>query len=114
MRSALHLSFIASLWLLLGWGSQALAEELPVFEVVAKDGRLEPARLEVPARQRVKLHVRNEGKTAIEFESSALRIEKVLAPGANSFVVLPKLKPGEYVFVDEFHEDTGKMIVIAK
>lgn len=114
MRVALHFSLLALLWLCLAWGSQVRADELPVFEVVAKDGRLIPAQLEIPGGQRVKLLIRNEGKTPIEFESVLLRIEKVLAPGANSFVMLPRLKPGQYVFVDEFHEDTAKLTVIAK
>lgn len=114
MRLALHLSFIASLWLLLGWGTQVRADELPVFEVVARDGRLAPARLEVPTGQRIKLVVKNEGKTPIEFENLSMRVEKVLAPGATSFVVLPRLKPGQYEFVDEFHPDTGRLTVIAK
>ena len=50
----------------------------------------------------------------VEFENLNMRVEKVLAPGASSFVVLPKLKPGEYEFIDEFHMDTGRMWVIAK
>jgi hypothetical protein len=34
--------------------------------------------------------------------------------GGTSFVVLPRLKPGEYEFIDEFHMDTGKMTVVAR
>ena len=45
---------------------------------------------------------------------SEMRIEKVLSAGARSFVVLPKLKPGEYDFVDEFNPITGELKVIAK
>lgn len=109
-----YLSLFVMLWFGLGWAVEGRAEEMPAFEVVAKDGRLSPESIEVPAGQRIKLVVKNQGKSAIEFENSSMRVEKVLAPGASSFVVLPKLKPGEYVFVDEFHEDTGRMKVIAK
>lgn len=115
MPSAIaHLLFVVALWLGLGWAADARAQELPTFEVVAKEGRLIPARLEVPAGQRIKLVVRNEGRGPIEFENLDMRVEKVLAPGATSFVVLPKMKPGAYDFVDEFHPETGKMQVIAK
>lgn len=115
MQAALsHLMLIAALWLGLGWATDSHAQELPTFEVIAKEGRLYPERLEVPTGQRIKLVVKNQGKSPIEFENLAMRIEKVLAPGATSFVVLPKLKPGEYDFIDEFHMDTGKMIVVAK
>jgi hypothetical protein len=34
----------------------------------------------VPAGKRIKIEVSNEGKTPIEFESKALKFEKVLAP----------------------------------
>lgn len=113
-RALAHGLFVVLLWLGLGWATHASGEELPTFVVTAKEGRLFPARLEVPSGTRVKLVVRNEGKTPIEFENLSMRVEKVLAPGATSFVVLPKLKPGEYEFIDEFHMDTAKMFVIAK
>jgi uncharacterized cupredoxin-like copper-binding protein len=113
-RVLVHALFVAMLWLGLGVATDGHAQDPPVFEVVARDGRLVPARLEVPAGQRVKLVVRNEGKSPIEFENLDMRVEKVLAPGATSFVVLPKLKPGEYEFIDEFHADAGRMKVIAK
>lgn len=114
MRVLPHLLFVALLWLGIGWGIDAHAQELPTFEVVARDGRLFPARLEVPVGQRIKLVVRNQGKSPIEFENLDMRVEKVLAPGGTSFVVLPRLKHGEYEFIDEFHMDTGRMLVIAK
>ncbi|HUO97801.1 MAG TPA: cupredoxin domain-containing protein [Rhizomicrobium sp.] len=103
--------------LLLGCGAYAPgvgAAELPAFDVVARDGRLLPERLEVPAGVKLKINVRNEGRVPVEFESTELRIEKVLAGGASSFVVIHPLKPGSYTFVDEFHEDTGRMQLIAK
>lgn len=109
-----HVLLICLLWFGLGWVADGRAQELPAFEVIAKDGRLFPARLEVPTGTRIKLIVKNQGKSPIEFENLAMRVEKVLAPGGTSFVVLPKLKPGEYEFIDEFHLDTGKMLVIAK
>jgi hypothetical protein len=92
----------------------AAAEELPEFTVVARDGALTPAQLEVPAGQRIRLVLKNEGRKPVEFENSTLRIEKVLAANASSFVVLPRLKPGQYIFVDEFHPDSSRMTVIAK
>ena len=113
-RVLAHAVFVALLWLSLGWATQARAQELPTFEVIAKEGRLFPERLEVPAGQRVKLVVKNQGKGPIEFENLDMRVEKVLAPGGTSFVVLPKMKPGEYEFIDEFHMEFGKMKVIAK
>ena len=89
----------------------ANAQDLVVVSIVLKDGKLEPAILEVPAGKRIKIMVSNEGKTPIEFESKALKFEKVLAPGAKSSVVVNPLKPGEYGFFDEFHpEAKGKIV----
>jgi hypothetical protein len=108
--------FFLVLWLGLGWSTHghAQSKELPTFEIVAKDGRLLPARIEVPAATRIKLTIRNDGPGPVEFENLDLRVEKVLAPGASSFLVIHPLKPGSYRFIDEFHADTGSMRLIAK
>lgn len=63
---------------------------------------------------RIKLVLVNEGRQPAEFESLGMRVEKVLAPVATSFIVLPSLRPGRYAFVDEFHTDTGRMWVVAR
>jgi uncharacterized cupredoxin-like copper-binding protein len=95
-------------------GAHAQSAELPTFEIVARNGRLTPERLEVPAGRKIKLAIKNEGPGPIEFENLDLRVEKVLAPGASSFLVIHPLKPGSYRFIDEFHADTGAMQLIAK
>jgi len=76
--------------------------------LVAKDGRFEPARLEAPAGKRIRIELENAGADPIEFESTPLRKEKVLAAGARSVVVIQPLEPGRYPFFDEFHPDTGR------
>jgi hypothetical protein len=68
----------------------------------------------VPAGKRFKIEVSNEGKTPIEFDSKDLKQEKVVAPGAKTSLLINPLKPGEYKFVDEFHEATAKGTVVAK
>ncbi|OGA69150.1 MAG: iron transporter [Betaproteobacteria bacterium RIFCSPLOWO2_12_FULL_68_20] len=90
------------------------AQELPAFQIVMKDGRFSPERLEVPTGKRFKLVLKNEGRGPAEFENLSMRIEKVLAPGVTSFVVLPALKPGEYRFSDEFRPDSGGLTLVAK
>ena len=88
--------------------------DLPTYTLVAKDGQREPSTMAVPAGVRFKIVIRNEGREPIEFESLQLRKEKVLAPGARSFVVIAPLKPGEYDYFDEFHPDTSKGRIVAK
>lgn len=89
----------------------ALAADLPTFQLELADGKLTPTRIEVPAGQRIKIEVTNAGKGAAEFESVQLRKEKVLAPGAKSFVVIAPLSPGEYKFFDDFHQSAQGVIV---
>ena len=96
------------------WALPAFGQEAAVYKIVAKDGKLEPAMIEVPAGKRFKLEVANEGKSAIEFESKDLKQEKVVAPGAKALLSINALKPGEYKFVDEFHEATAKGKIVVK
>ena len=63
---------------------------------------------------RFKIEIENEGTDPIEFESTELHVEKVLAGGAKSYVVINGLKPGTYIFFDDFHPDTGKVHVVVK
>lgn len=92
----------------------AVAGDIATFTVEMQDGRLVPDRLNVPAGGVVKIIVRNTGTGPAEFESNSLHVEKVLAPGAESFVVLRKLSPGEYRFFDEFHPEAGDGLIIAE
>ncbi|MQQ99873.1 cupredoxin domain-containing protein [Glaciimonas soli] len=91
----------------------SFAADLPTFKLEMKDGVLNPARIEVPAGQKIKITVHNTGTSAVEFESVQLRKEKVLAPGAESFVVIAPLSPGEYKFFDDFHQ-SAKGVIVAK
>ncbi|HEX8962033.1 MAG TPA: cupredoxin domain-containing protein [Rhodocyclaceae bacterium] len=102
---------LLSLALLAGF---AAADDTPAFDVVARDGKLSPDRLEVPAGKRFKLNLKNDSRAPVEFENLDLRVEKVLAPGSRSFVVIRSLAPGSYKFVDEFHADTAQVLLIAK
>ena len=111
-----HLIFVTLLWLGLDWATQAHAQSappLPTWTVTMRNGAFSPTRLDVPAGQRIKLILKNEGARPIEFENVDLRIEKILGPRAESFVVV-KLPPGEHVFIDEFNAAAGKLLIIAK
>lgn len=118
MPAPSRLLLIAALWLASGGAAvparAAESGELPTFRIVAGGGKLSPARLEVPAGRKIKLEIRNEGPGPVEFENLDLRVEKVLAPGASSFLVIHPLRPGSYRFIDEFHAATGTMDLIAK
>jgi len=90
----------------------ALATE--IFEIHIKDHRFHPDVVEVPAGEKTKLIIYNDGNDAEEFESTELNREKIVRPGRKITVFLPPLPPGEYGFFGEFHPETAQGKVIAK
>lgn len=92
----------------------AFGAPLPTYEITINNGVFEPASIEVPVNQRFKITVKNAGTVPAEFENLSLRVEKVLGPGVQSFVVIHPLKAGTYHFIDEFHLDKSGFDIIAK
>lgn len=92
----------------------ALAADDPVFRIEFADGKITPQRLEVPANTRFKIELHNTGKTPVEFESTQLKKEKVVAPNSQTFIVIRTLDPGEYEFFDDFHLDAPPAVLVAK
>jgi len=90
----------------------ALAAE-PI-ELTIKDHRFQPDRIEVPAGKPFELLVRNADATPEEFDSHDLHREKVIMGNGQAKIRIGALKPGEYAFVGEFHEDTAKGVIVAK
>ena len=92
----------------------AQSHRLPQFELVARDGYLFPAELQVPAGIKFRLVMRNEGKAPVEFENLSLHIERVVTPQGVSMQTVAPLRPGRYRVVDEFQPDTGNMVIVAR
>ncbi len=94
--------------------SVARAADEPTFAIEFNDGVMTPSRIEVPANTRFKINLTNKGKTPAEFESNELRLEKVLAAGSSSTLVIRTLDPGEYKFFDDFHPEAPQAVLVAK
>jgi hypothetical protein len=84
------------------------------YVLTIKDHQFTPAEIKVPANQRVAVTVVNEDATAEEFDSGALKVEKVVAGKSRGVVRIGPLKPGRYPFIGEYHEATAKGVVIAE
>ena len=84
------------------------------FRLAIENHRFTPDRIAVPAGQKVKLRVENKDATPEEFESHALKVEKVIAGKSSATIYVGPLKPGEYKFVGEFNEKTAKGVIVAK
>ncbi|MGB7423008.1 MAG: cupredoxin domain-containing protein, partial [Comamonas sp.] len=92
----------------------AHAQEMPTVRIELNDGQINVRRVELPARQRFRVEVVNQGKTPAEFESLPLGLELVVAPGSMRTRALPGKSAGTYPFYDEFHMETTKGEFIIK
>ena len=84
------------------------------YVLTIKDHRFTPAEIKVPANQRVAITVVNEDATPEEFDSKALKVEKVIPGKSKAVVRIGPLKSGRYPFVGEYNEATAKGVVIAE
>ena len=100
--------------LVLSAGAAWAEGEEPTFQIVFKGGAIAPLRLEVPAKTRFRLQIRNEDDAPAEFESVELHKEKVLAPHSQTVMVIRTLDAGEYSFFDDFHPNAAPAVLVAK
>jgi hypothetical protein len=83
----------------------AYADNAVMLTLTSTDGKLEPSILEAPAGKAIQIKVVNAGKSAMEFESKPLKIEKLVPPGKSLDIKIKALAAGSYKFVDELHEE---------
>jgi hypothetical protein len=94
-------------------GQTARAEDPISIPVTLKDHRFTPSEIHVPTGKPAILKIRNGDETAEEFDSSALKVEKILPAGASVTVRLRPLGPGRFHFMGEFNPDTAQGVVIS-
>jgi plastocyanin len=95
-------------------GTAARAEDAYSTTVTISDHRFAPSEIHVPAGKRIALTVVNNDPLSEEFDSSALKVEKVIAGKSQGVVHIGPLDPGRYDFIGEYHEETAKGTVIAE
>jgi plastocyanin len=97
----------------------AIAAATPAFAdapipVTLKDHKFSPATVHVKAGQPAIIALTNSDETAEEFDSTALKVEKVVAGHGSGNIRLRPLSPGKYPFMGEYHSDTAQGVVIAE
>ena len=107
MRAALFAAVLIVL-------TPALARADDTLTLTIKEHQFTPTEIKVKANTRVELTVVNEDATPEEFDSSSLKVEKVIAGKSKGTVRIGPLKPGRYPFIGEYHESTAKGVVIAE
>ena len=98
---------------LLLFSALALADGLE-YKLTIRDHRFEPAELQVPAGEKIKLIIDNQDESAEEFDSHELNREKVIPAKSTAPVYIGPLSPGRYTFIGEFHEKTANGVIIAE
>ncbi len=107
----LHLAGVTALTLLLAAHRESLAQDVPTFRLMLRNGRFDPAEVVVPAGTRFLLVVRNENAVAAEFESKGLNAEKIISAGREATIRVGALDAGRYVFENEFDRAAQGVIV---
>ena len=79
--------------------------------IVIKNHKFVPSEIKVPLGVRIELTVDNQDPTPEEFESSELKVEKVIPGNSSAKVRIGALAAGTFHFVGEFNEATAKGVI---
>jgi hypothetical protein len=103
----------AALLIVAACHAAARAKDVFNASITMRGQKFEPSELRVPAGKRILLTVINADPASEEFDSAALKAEKVIAGSSQGIVRIASLKPGTYEFVG-YHEETAKGRLIAE
>jgi Cupredoxin-like domain len=92
--------------------TSALADDQ--IAVTLKNHKFSPSIIKVKANQPSMIILSNEDDTADEFDSSSLKVEKVVPGHAKGNVRIRALAPGKYPFMGEYHAATAQGVVVAE
>jgi enoyl-[acyl-carrier-protein] reductase (NADH) len=82
--------------------------------VTLKDHKFSPSVIKVKANEPSMIILSNDDDTADEFDSTALKVEKVVPGHAKGNVRIRALAPGKYPFMGEYHAATAQGVVVAE
>jgi hypothetical protein len=94
--------------------SLARAEDAATYELTLQNDVFAPADLKVPSGKPFVLKVVNKEGAGVEIEAKDLKIEKVVAAGGEVIARVKPMKPGRYLLVNEYKEDTVKTFVVVE
>jgi hypothetical protein len=90
----------------------ARAADTATVNITLKDNRFTPTEPHAPANKVLNIVVKNLNAVPAEFESSELRVEKVVTAGGTISLRVRALTPGRYRFFDDFHPSTEGHLVV--
>jgi hypothetical protein len=80
------------------------AQQATVIQLTYSKGQFQPSQVSAPADKPISFRVKNLDAKAMEFESTSLRVEKVVAAESEGVINVRALKPGRYEFYDDFND----------
>jgi heme/copper-type cytochrome/quinol oxidase subunit 2 len=84
--------------------SPSQAQQATEVQLTYSKGQFQPSQVRAPADKPVTFRVKNLDAKAMEFESTSLRVEKVVAANSEGVINVRALKPGRYEFYDDFND----------
>ena len=82
--------------------------------VTLQNHKFTPSEIHVKANTPSVIALTNKDSTAEEFDSTSLKVEKVVAGNSSGNVRIRALAPGRYPFMGEYHSETAQGVVVAK
>ena len=104
---------LAGTVLLALFATQALAADNTA-ALALKDHRFSPAEIHVKADTPTTVTLSNNDDTTEEFDSTSLKMEKVVPGHTTGTMRWRPLAPGRYPFMGEFHAVTAQGVVVAE
>ena len=92
----------------------AEAQDTTKLSLTLKDHKFSPAEPTAPASKPIVIELENQDKTPAEFESKALRVEKIVPGGGKITLQVRALPPGRYRFFDDYHESTTEGFLVTQ
>lgn len=102
MMKELASSSICAIALLVA--APSFAQQATEIHLTYSKGQFQPKEVSAPADKPISFRIKNLDAKAMEFESTSLRVEKVVAAGTDGVVNVRALKPGRYEFYDDFND----------
>jgi hypothetical protein len=104
--------FAAAFIALLMLAPAARAQQAREIVITYKGKQFQPAQVSAPANTPLLLRVKNLDAQPMEFESTSLRVEKVVTGNGEGTINVRPLAPGSYEFFDDFNDSSrGKLNV---
>jgi heme/copper-type cytochrome/quinol oxidase subunit 2 len=98
----------------MAYPATSLAGDPVVIELTLKDHKFEPAEIRAPAGQAITINLKNADASPEEFESSALRVEKIVTPNGKITIKLKPLAAGRYPFMGDYNEKTAQGVLVVE